>query len=447
MSINSPGSSDVHSDAPMTNPRRRRRRMKKFRLDEISQVDVPAQGPARIAITKREDEDYDKRLLRPKDGESRSDFVSRFMADSKAREEFPEQSQRAAVANQQFKSVSKRMALTSQTEGHAHSIIGIQAGSEGLAEVKAGKTSFVDGHTHDWVMDDAGNIIIADADGHTHGVSVLVKNVGSEDEEITHLEKVSDSGKPAFLNDKDKDKDKKAETKAAEDSGSEAKVTKQENDAAKTVADQELELTQKRAERLEAVVALKADQREHFDGLDSEGQDTFLAKSDSERETVLKNVRAADPVVYTDSEGNEFRKSCDPTVLRLVKSNDDLRKQAAEDRQIAKRADFEKRATTELAHLPGELVEKADLLEAVSSLSGDSLEAVMRILKSKDRNMEAATKRLGTIGSPEGASAEEQIDAISKRLQTEDPTLTKEGAYNKALETPEGQEAFAQLRN
>lgn len=47
---------------------------------------------------------FDKRLLSPKEGESREAFVSRFMGSAKAREEFPDDKQRAAVANQRFRS-------------------------------------------------------------------------------------------------------------------------------------------------------------------------------------------------------------------------------------------------------------------------------------------------------------------------------------------------------
>jgi hypothetical protein len=50
------------------------------------------------------DEGFDKRLLSPNEGESRDDFVSRFMGSAKAREEFPDAAQRAAVANQRFRS-------------------------------------------------------------------------------------------------------------------------------------------------------------------------------------------------------------------------------------------------------------------------------------------------------------------------------------------------------
>ena len=115
----------------MTKPKKRV--MKEFAISEISLVDNPAQPQARIAILKRDEP----------------------MAKN-------------------------RRALTTMTAGHAHSIILM----DGYSDIKAGRTSFAEmpqgadgGHSHDWVMDDAGNIIIAESHGHTHGVGVLVKCV------------------------------------------------------------------------------------------------------------------------------------------------------------------------------------------------------------------------------------------------------------------------------
>lgn len=54
------------------------------------------------------DDVVDKVLLKPKKGESRKDFVSRFMANAKVRREFPDAKQRAAVANRTFRDKDKK---------------------------------------------------------------------------------------------------------------------------------------------------------------------------------------------------------------------------------------------------------------------------------------------------------------------------------------------------
>ena len=106
-----------------------RRRIKKLRIDETSVVDKAAHRPARIAIMKR-------------------------AADTDAVE-----------------LQKNRMAMTGQTDGHSHTIVLVSAHAEHLGELKAGTTSFADGHVHDWIMTEAGNIMICV----THSLSLAAR--------------------------------------------------------------------------------------------------------------------------------------------------------------------------------------------------------------------------------------------------------------------------------
>ena len=215
-----------------------------------------------------------------------------------------------------------------------------------------------------------------------------------------------------------------------------------EAEAAEAVQKQLAELTTKN-DRLSAVVALSPEQRAHFDSLEGGAADDFL-KSESKDE-ILKNEQSEDPVVYTNLDGREFKKSSDPVVLDLVKSNDELRKAAIASELVAKRADLVKRAGEELEHLTGESDAKADLLGAVDSLSVEKREAVLAILKTKDAGMSKAMETIGTSATGGGASAHQKIEAIAKRLSDADSTLTKAKAYVAALDTPEGRELQSQL--
>jgi hypothetical protein len=74
--------------------------------DAQAQAMETMEATTALAAAKDDDDDdkeVEKRLISPSKGESREDFVSRFMGNAKAREEFPDASQRAAVANQRFK--------------------------------------------------------------------------------------------------------------------------------------------------------------------------------------------------------------------------------------------------------------------------------------------------------------------------------------------------------
>lgn len=67
--------------------------------------------------------------------------------------------------------MQKRIALTSPVAGHSHTL---STAIGELGEARRGTTSYVDGHAHDWIMDEAGNIEIGHAMGHAHGIGALV---------------------------------------------------------------------------------------------------------------------------------------------------------------------------------------------------------------------------------------------------------------------------------
>ncbi len=375
--------------------KKKRRRVKKLRLDEISMVDRPQHAPARIAIMKR-------------------------AADTPV--------------------VEKRLALTTLEDGHSHLIVGESAHSDSLAELRAGQTSFVDGHTHDWIKDEAGNLTIGDANGHSHGIATFVTKGGGTAIENILVESMLASLAPV--------EPQAGITKAAE-GGAESTMTPEEKAAFEKAAEDKLNIEKARADRAESVVKLSPEAREYFNKLDAADQDEFLGAKDQDAIVKIAVAAAADadPVVHTDLDGNEIRKSEGPTVLRLAKQNDELRKNAAKSEAIAKRAGFEKRAGDELKHLTGDASAKADLLEAVDSLPVEKRAAVEAILKSKDAGMAKAFQTIGTSddGNGEGADANSKMDAIAKRYNEAHPNLSPEQSYSAALDTPEGRELHAQL--
>lgn len=97
----------------------KKRRMKKFRIDEISAVDRAAQKDARALLMKRGD-DVDR--------------------------------------------VAKRAMMTSEANGHAH-IMTIDHGGVGQS---SGFTSYEDSHAHPWILKADGTYSIGAAQGHAH---------------------------------------------------------------------------------------------------------------------------------------------------------------------------------------------------------------------------------------------------------------------------------------
>ena len=198
----------------------------------------------------------------------------------------------------------------------------------------------------------------------------------------------------------------------------------------------------KKLAKAEAVLALPAEQRAHYDGLAEDAKEEFLAKSEGDRESIVKAELAkaadADAVVYTDAEGNEFKKSDDPRLVAMAKRADDERKARVEAEEMRKADELKKRAG-EFQHLPGEQDAKVELLKAVDSIEGEAREKVLELLKAHDAGLKDAFEKKGTqAGSEEQGSAKERYEALIEKVQKENPKMTKMQAELAAFESEEG---------
>lgn len=368
--------------------KKQRRVMKEFVIHEISLVDNPAQPDARVAVIKRADDELVEK---------------------------------------------NRRALTTMTAGHAHSITLMT----GDADLKAGQTSWVDdgngqGHTHDWVMDDAGNIILADAHGHTHGLAVLVK---SDDlPEAGELASLLSEGVAEPSRDPDNSNPEAGDG-----------VTKDQNmtDQEKAELEQKLADLQKSNDRNAAIVALSPEQRAHFNGLSGDEAEAFLAKSSEERDAVIKNAANSNPVIFKSADGTEYRQDDDPRLVQMAKDRDADRAETARLNAVAKQADLEKRAGDVLKNMGGEITTKAALLGAVDGIKDEALRGkVTEMLTAHDAGLGKAFERVGTTeGAPEGSTPADELDDLAKAYASEHKVDFTE-AYTQVLNTAKGQELY-----
>jgi len=359
--------------------------MKEFRLMEISAVDRPAQAEAKMSIMKRAEEPVVKVL---------------------------------------------ETAVTTQQDGHAHILVGLQARREGLAEVTSGLTSFADGHAHAWARDEAGNIIIADEAGHTHQIAAMMTKELAPEESAAPEAANQPAGEPAEkLGDSGEDNMSDQNGKAADPA----------------VTPEQLDALTKRLEKAERFGQLNDAEKAHYNSLNETDQAEFLAEDAEGRAEVLKALQDKDPVVFKCEDGTEIRKSQDPSGLlaKQAKELEEERKRRKQMEEKAQKADLEKRAG-ELP-LTGDMEARTLVLKAIDSLPEDERAKASEVLKANVERLQTALKKIGTTdsGSPEA----DPIEDIAKRLRAETPTLSPEQAYSKALETPEGQAAFAKMRS
>lgn len=365
----------------------KRRIMRALKINEISAVDTPAQQGALATIMKRQD------ATDPNDGSTRK-----------------------------AKLAAKRAALTTSVDGHSH-LIAIDHGRGELTSGETDHTADAEGryHSHPWVRREDGNIVIGEAIGHTHDVSEIGKNTPA----VAGSQKAGDAGTNVGEQEDNPMTDK---SKSAEDS--------QETRVA------ELE---KQLERANAIAALSADERAHFENLEGETKEEFLGKSAEERKGEIAKAADANAVVYKDAAGNEYRKSDDPRLVTLAKQADEDRKARVAAEKRAADSDLRKRAD-ELDHIPGDVDTRVEMLRAIDAIPNEearkrSLEA----LKAQNTAMGKAFEQTGhaDASSPEARSAEDELESLAKKY-AEDHEVTEQVAYSKILQTERGQELYEQ---
>lgn len=423
----------------------KKRIMRAFKINEISVVDKPAQPGALMSIMKRHSEEP----------------------------------------------ITKGSVLTTNDEGHAHLIYCLEEGG--------GTTSYSQmpgedqGHSHPYVITDENEIIIGDAEGHSHKVKAFGKSLINKTEDgkqfgpgdYAHVADVTKTdtwklrltdtpgGKPdprtvgaavtalsklalsnseehtavihrvtkAWLSanpDKTQD-DLPAILKATttKQSTKETTMTKEEMDAAIAKA----EAATAKANQL---AALNDVEKEHLGTLTTEAdKDAFLAKSADERKSIITKKAEGDPVVYKAADGTEYRKSAGDVIIALVKRADASDALAKSEKEKRENAELAKRANEEFKNLPGTEAEKAALLKSLESIPDEAArKSAIAAVKAGDSAISDAYTRKGAGGgSVTESPAVAQLDTMAKKYAA-DNKVDFAKAYTHVVNTPEGSKLY-----
>ncbi len=470
---------------PKSNYRRgRRRRMEKFALGEISFVDSPAQSPAVADIMKNHvGEMTVEELMDP--NLSDEEWLEKHGIDSEGEVE---------------KNGDLVDMVTSVDEGHQHGIR-VRDDCDGMylwISYAGGDRDSM--HDHQVIFNADGTYSVTENVGHSHTIDsvalqqVIIARIAAkaadldDDKDREARKAAADAGEampdgsfPVFGKDhlsaalialeaapedaqpeiaahvikradalglgEEMPKDGSLAAILAKASTGGGSVGKGEIDM--PVTQEELDALKAKNERLEKVAALSGVHKSHFDTLDEATQDEFLKADEAGRDALVEAAEVAkadeDPVVYTADNGDEFRKSDDPRLIKMAKDRDEERKENAllkaktEDDALAKRAE------TDLANFPGDVPVRKAILKAVDGIEDDETRtAALDALKAKDARMAKGFTTIGTtgtvdlekaLGDKESAGAE--LDELAKAR------ASKEGedfytAYEKvAQENPE----------
>jgi len=301
----------------------------------------------------------------------------------------------------------KRLILLSDEGGHSHLVDDSQEGGHTSHDHADGAEM---GHSHPWVKSADGTIVVGAADGHSHNVTE---------------KRVSPSGDVFNIENDTENSPMSDETNTAQ--------------LEERLASLEAEL-----EAAKAFGQLTDVEKQFCQDLSDTDRQTFISKSASDRQSQIEKAQSSNPVVFTDSEGHEYRKNDDPSLVRLAKRADQERQEREELLKRLQDQDLEKRAS-ELEHIKGDLSDRKALLKALDTIEdSEQRTRVVEIVKSKDRDLAKAFGEAGVGGGDgEDQTADDKLDALAKARQDKDG-ISFAKAYDLVLETPEGQALYAE---
>ncbi len=206
----------------------------------------------------------------------------------------------------------------------------------------------------------------------------------------------------------------------------------------------ELDALKAKVAKLQAVAALSAVHKSHFDTIDEASGDAFLKMDVTGKDAALKAAADANPVLYKSADGTEYRMTDDPRLTAMAKQMDADATKTAELQKAAVDSDLTKRAESDLEHHPGSIDVRKSILAAVDAIEDETTrKAAHDALKAKSAANAGVFKVIGsdagvdvnkTATDSEDAGA--QLNEMAKDLMKTDAGLTFEQAYAQALSDP-----------
>jgi hypothetical protein len=293
-------------------------------------------------------------------------------------------------------------------KGHAHKICVYEDGSMYVEYATMEGAEY--GHSHGIVRDDKGALVILADSGHTHvlaeGQPTLV---------------VVDADAIVVVAARAPQPRRKGNSTTATQISTVGNVTAtpSETSTMKTDAEKLADL-QKSHDRLSLIVKLAPALFAHFNTLQSDAQDEFLAKSSTEREAIVVDVgkrrdEATKVVFVSKSTGEIYRASDDSRLVEMAKRDD------ARSAQLEK-ASFEKRAVDDMGNYPTSIGARALIIGSVlksgaeQTLVDEAIEAV----KAGDAALKLLAKGSGVNADGDPAPTDKQgaYTALAKGLST-----------------------------
>ncbi len=334
----------------------KKRVLKDFRLDKIAAVDTPCQEGATMTIMKRAEES---------DPGFGSAVVQKFLGVeelSRGAHDFTTVFNDEARRQNYWENVNKVQPMLISLEDSLKSIVG--DGSLSLALKRSAMQKSVD--------DFMAAVTDQLDEGKAADVAKALRSV---------IEKSDNEG----------DTDMSDELK------------KQVADLEKKLSEQAAEIEKAQAEKAEAeLVAKMSDKEKAFtEKMSDKEKAAFMAMDDKERKAAMSKAAAKDEVIKVGD--TEIAKSVvGDAQFAIIKAQQEqlaeVRKQAQEDREKLEKANAIAKAKTEYSHLPGEDLQKGDMVLAMEAMDPEVRKSFETVLKAHEDLLRKGFDTLGHKG-------------------------------------------------
>lgn len=304
--------------------------------------------------------------------------------------------------------------MTSSEDGHAHLLhLSGRAGS-----TTWGKSEGEDsGHDHPFMLtlDQAGgfSVEVGDSEGHSHVVDTVALN-------------------------------------AAFAAAALSKLQPEDHMPTKTQKTDEHKATEDQLALARLFMGLNDSERLHLEGLDDLGKAAFVKLDTGGRTTAIAKAAEADEIVFTDSLGQDYRKSDDPRLVALAKSAQEERVAAQKAREDLDQERLEKTASEELESLPGTPAQKAAVWKALQAIPKEHREAAVKAVQAGNMAIAKGFASLGTGAvndelELESNDAAGQLEAMAQK-HAADNKVPLHKAYSEVTKTEDGRALYAEVQ-
>jgi len=164
-------------------------------------------------------------------------------------------------------------------------------------------------------------------------------------------------------------------------------------------------------------------EKTHYSGLSDTDKELFIAKSFDDRAAEITQLEMENKVVYKSLDGSEYRKSDDVRLVAMAKQADADRTLLLKSESDREELVLRKRVTEDFTYLPGTIETRVAILKAMDSIADATVKtAAFDVLKAQNAKLASAFIEVGhsVVSKADAGSANAELEALAKAMSAKD---------------------------